>query len=47
MVAAEDGKDGRFKHAVAVEERDCPDAVRMVVVGAVGFVADTGAEGMK
>ena len=47
VVAADDGKEGRVKHAVAVEERDCPDAVRMVVVGAVGFVAETGAEGMK
>lgn len=47
MVAADDGKEGRFKHAVAVEERDCPDAVRMVVVGAAWFVAETGAEGMK
>ena len=44
---AVDGREGRFKHAEAVDERDCPDAVRIVVMGARVFAAETGAVGMK
>ena len=45
--AAVDGKEGRFRHAEAEEDRDCPDAVRTVVMGAAGLAAETGAVGMK
>ena len=45
--AAVNGREGRFRHAEAVEERDCPDAVWIVVMGAEVFVAEMGAVGMK
>ena len=47
MRAAGDGKEGRFRHTEAEEDRGCPDAVRIVVMGAAGLAAETGAVGMK
>ena len=45
--AAVDGREGRFRHTEAVEESDCPDAVRIVVMGAEVFAVEMGAVGMK
>ena len=42
-----DGKEGTLRDAEAVEERYWPVAVRTVVMGAAGMVAETGAEAMK